>query len=149
MKLPSATTILWRLLRMVVVLYVALFLMQRYLVFPAYMANIVNGNLADPAHYGLKDFSEIPLTTSDNVHILGWSHDPAPGMPVILYFHGNAMHIAAHAQRYMNFAHAGYGVFALEYRGYGRSEGSPSEEGLYKDARATMEWLHNKHPDQQ
>jgi len=140
--------ILLRLLRMFVAMYVVLFLIQRFLVFPAYMANITLGKLKAPEAYGLKGFSELQLTTADQVHLTAWSHDPAEGKPIVLYFHGNAMHLAARVSRFNAFAHEGYGVFALSYRGYGTSEGSPSEHGLYADARAAIAWTngHYAHP---
>jgi fermentation-respiration switch protein FrsA (DUF1100 family) len=127
-------------------MYVTLFLIQRYLIFPAYMANVTLGYLKTPAEYSLPGFREVPLETVDHVHIVSWLHDPAPGKPIILYMPGNAMHIAARIPRYRAFAEAGFGVMALSWRGYGRSEGSPSEEGLYRDARAAIALLGKTYP---
>lgn len=137
-----------RLARAFIAMYAVLFFLQRVFIFPAYMADFTLGKMKYPNDYGLKDFTENSLLTDDYVRIIGWSHAPTKGMPVILYFHGNAMHIGARAPRFKAFTDAGYGVFALSYRGYGRSEGSPSEEGLYRDARAAMAWLntHYAHP---
>jgi uncharacterized protein len=115
--------------------------MQRYLVFPAYMADLTLGTLQTPADYGLADFTEVYFNAEDGVRIMGWSHLPAKNMPTILYLHGNGMHVAGHSQRYQAFAEAGYGVLALSWRGYGKSEGWPSEEGFYQDARAAIAWL--------
>lgn len=140
--MKSFLTILRRLPRAVVLMYLSLFLIQRWLIFPAYMAHLVQGELHPPSAYGLKDFSEIQLVTSDNVHVMGWFHPAASDHAIILYFHGNAMHLGARAQRFATFAKEGYGVFALSYRGYGKSEGFPSENGLYNDARAAIAWIH-------
>jgi alpha/beta superfamily hydrolase len=64
---------------------------------------------------------------------------------VILYCHGNAAHMDAYWQRQMLLANTGwkhrYGVMALDYRGYGLSEGTPSEEGLYADVGACIDFL--------
>jgi fermentation-respiration switch protein FrsA (DUF1100 family) len=137
----SVKRILLRSLRALLIFYAVLFVMQRYLVFPAYMADIILGKLQTPIDYGLADFAEVYFDAEDGMPIMGWSHPPENNMPVILYLHGNAMHIAGHAQRYQAFAEAGYGVLALSWRGYGKSEGWPSEEGFYRDARAAIAWL--------
>jgi pimeloyl-ACP methyl ester carboxylesterase len=64
---------------------------------------------------------------------------------VILYCHGNASHMDGYWQRQMLLANTGwkhrYGVMALDYRGYGLSEGSPTEAGLYADVDACIRFL--------
>ena len=59
-------------------------------------------------------------------------------VPTVLYFHGNAGNIG---HRLLNvqglYTSIGCNVALLEYRGYGRSEGSPSEEGIYMDAQVS------------
>lgn len=62
--------------------------------------------------------------------------------PTILYLHGNAGNIG---HRLVNvkglYTSIGCNIALLEYRGYGRSEGSPSEEGMYMDAQAALNYL--------
>ena len=64
---------------------------------------------------------------------------------VFLYLHGNAGHLDYYWPRVKLLANAGgknrYGVLAIDYRGYGLSEGTPTEEGLYADADAALKWL--------
>jgi fermentation-respiration switch protein FrsA (DUF1100 family) len=64
---------------------------------------------------------------------------------VILYCHGNKWHMDFYWQRAKLLAHTGskhrYGVLMLDYRGFGRSEGTPTEDGLYADVDAAMNWL--------
>jgi hypothetical protein len=64
---------------------------------------------------------------------------------IILYCHGNAGHLDYYWPRIKLLANAGgknrYGVLAMDYRGFGLSEGSPTEEGLYEDVDACMRWL--------
>ncbi|HUO05715.1 MAG TPA: alpha/beta fold hydrolase [Candidatus Binataceae bacterium] len=124
--------------------YGGLFAMQRQMLYPGHTHRIPMGK---PEDYQLKDFSEVHLSTDDGVRIMGWVHPPAKGMPVILFFHGNGEQISNRAELFRQFADDGYGVFALEYRGYGNSDGSPSEEGLYSDARAACHLLKNSYPD--
>lgn len=64
---------------------------------------------------------------------------------VILYLHGNAGHLDFYWPRIKLLANVGgknrFGVLAIDYRGYGLSEGTPTEAGLYADADAAMKWL--------
>lgn len=60
---------------------------------------------------------------------------------VVLYFHGYREHLDHYWDRVINLWMLGYTVFAVDYRGYGRSTGKPSEAGLYADARTTLEYL--------
>jgi uncharacterized protein len=84
---------------------------------------------------------DVFLTASDGVKIHGW-YVPQPGAAVsILYFHGNAGHIGDRRGYIDDLRRLPANVFALDYRGYGRSEGSPDEPGLYRDARAAYDWL--------
>lgn len=67
---------------------------------------------------------------------------------VILYCHGNGGHMDAYWPRMKLLASVGsmhrYGVMAMDYRGYGLSDGTPTEEGLYADVDACMEWLQSR-----
>ena len=66
---------------------------------------------------------------------------------VILYCHGNKWHMDFYWQRAKLLAHVGgknhYGVMMFDYRGFGRSEGSPSEDGMYADAASAEQWLYD------
>ena len=67
---------------------------------------------------------------------------------VILYCHGNKDHMDFYWQRAKLLAHVGgkhhYGVMMFDYRGFGMSEGSPTEDGLLADANAALEWLRTR-----
>lgn len=64
---------------------------------------------------------------------------------IILYCHGQSLHMDFYWQRAKLLANCGanerFGVLMFDYRGYGLSEGSPSETGLYQDVRAAFSWL--------
>ena len=64
---------------------------------------------------------------------------------VIMYCHGNSNHMDYYWQRAKLLANAGgknnYGVMMVDYRGYGLSQGDPSEDGLYADVDAALAWL--------
>ena len=89
----------------------------------------------DPATLGLRA-KILRLKTEDGESLLAWSIQPAPGRPLILYFHGNAGGLDLRADRFRAIAKAGMGLLAIEYRGYASSTGSPSEHGLKLDGEA-------------
>jgi len=65
-------------------------------------------------------------------------YDPENRDTTILYLHGQAKGLTHHWERIQILWRMGYSVFAIDYRGYGRSTGEPSEEGLYLDARTAL-----------
>ncbi len=91
------------------------------------------------------------LKAADGTKIHAWFMQPLPRpeAPVplpeprlaVLYFHGNAGNIAQRHDILLRFASMGFAVLAPDYRGYGRSEGRPSEKGIYQDARAAWDLL--------
>lgn len=86
-------------------------------------------------------FADIPLRTADGTAITGWHAPPADSAPTVLFLHGNAGHLGQRHRKHALYLGAGYGVFALSYRGFGPSAGSPTEQGLYHDARAAIAYL--------
>jgi fermentation-respiration switch protein FrsA (DUF1100 family) len=82
----------------------------------------------------------------DGVHLYGWWH---PGLdsiddsekPVVLWCHGNAGNLTHREANFRSLVDAGLAVFIFDYRGYGQSEGSPSELGLYADVEAAYDYL--------
>lgn len=62
-------------------------------------------------------------------------------VPVLLWAHGNAGNISGRALHAQALAQQGMAVFVFDYRGYGRSEGQPTEEGIYRDADAAYAYL--------
>jgi fermentation-respiration switch protein FrsA (DUF1100 family) len=82
------------------------------------------------------------LNTPDGLPLRAWYFRASQaGAPVVLYLHGNAGDIGNHIPWAKFLIDAGYGVLALEYRGYGGNPGSPSEAGLYDDARGAFAFL--------
>jgi len=93
-----------------------------------------------PEEYNVP-MSEVEFSAADGVKLVSWYKKPQEGKPTILYFHGNAGHLGYRASKYRTYFEGGYGLLALGYRGYGKSEGLPSEDGFYQDARAALKWL--------
>lgn len=85
------------------------------------------------------------LATADGLHLRSWYFRAArDDRPTVLFLHGNAGDIGNHLPFARFLIDAGYGVLALEYRGYGGNPGSPSEAGLYDDARAAFGFLRSQ-----
>lgn len=84
---------------------------------------------------------ERAITTPDGVRLHAWSVKPRDGGPVLLWSHGNAGSIDSRRALLGALAARGLGVLAYDYRGYGRSEGAPSEPGVYLDAAAAFDDL--------
>ncbi len=101
---------------------------------------------SNPAHADLQ-YEEVSFTTADGLTLHGWFL-PAPArMPshktqTWLWFHGNGGNISTRVDQ-LERAHRLLGVhqFIFDYRGYGRSEGRPTERGTYQDARAALDCL--------
>ena len=84
---------------------------------------------------------DVWLAVDSNIRIFGWYIDAGPRQPTLLWCHGNAGNISHRLQNMLELYQRGISVFIFDYRGYGKSSGSPSEEGLYKDALAAYEFL--------
>jgi len=61
-----------------------------------------------------------------------------------LFLHGNAGNITDRARHIQEIAAAGSSILMLDYRGYGKSSGRPSEQGLYRDSEAGLNYLLGK-----
>lgn len=93
-----------------------------------------------PAQRGMA-FEDVTLTTSDGVRVHGWLVGAPRPRGVVLVCHGNAGTIADRLPLAEAFMAMGWSCFLLDYRGYGQSEGQPSEDGTYRDAEAGHEHL--------
>ncbi|XP_015436916.1 PREDICTED: alpha/beta hydrolase domain-containing protein 13 isoform X2 [Dufourea novaeangliae] len=83
--------------------------------------------------------------TTLHMFFIAQPKDKAKQVPTLLFLHGNAGNIGHRLQNAVELYHAVQcNVLMLEYRGYGLSQGSPSEEGLYMDARAGIEYLSSR-----
>lgn len=106
---------------------------------------IPNKNLGMPSTYQLYNMGALSLKTPDKVSVTAW-YAPPPNdqAPVIVYFHGNAGNLSDRHEKFAKFLENPVGLLALSYRGYGTSQGSPTEHGLYEDARTVINYLINK-----
>lgn len=94
-----------------------------------------------PKDAGLSGVEEIMFKAADGTKLIAW-YLPAKGTkPTLLYFTGNSGNVANRAGKIRTIASNGYGVFMLNYRGYGGSEGRPSEARNTADAIGAYDCL--------
>lgn len=90
-----------------------------------------------PASLGL-EFTPLTVTTADGETLQAWwLENPAARVEIVL-FHGNSGNLSDSLPFIASARRQGHSVLAFDYRGYGNSTGSPSEEGLYRDAEAIV-----------
>jgi len=77
-----------------------------------------------------------------------WWPDANAQAPAVLYLHGARWNLTGHLRRIEQLRRFGFSVLAIDYRGFGKSDGDlPSEQMAYEDARAAWEWLVARQPD--
>lgn len=86
-------------------------------------------------------YEDVPLRTADGLNLSAWFMMASEPRGALLYLHGNAGNLCDWVHAVDRFVWAGFHVLLVDYRGYGRSEGKPTEEGLYLDAEAAWRWL--------
>jgi len=96
--------------------------------------------ILSPADVGLKH-EDIFFTTDDNLRLNGWFVPSGQSRGTLLFCHGNAGNISHRVEIIKIFNQLNLNVFIFDYRGYGRSQGVPTEQGLYKDAQAAFQYL--------
>ncbi|MGH8640871.1 MAG: alpha/beta hydrolase [Burkholderiales bacterium] len=116
---------------------VLVFVFQSHLVFYPGMGREV---MLSPQSYGLR-YETAELRTADGETLQAWWVPADNARGVVLFFHGNAGNISHRLDYLLMFNRLRYTTFIVDYRGYGKSTGSPSEEGTYRDAETAWEYL--------
>jgi pimeloyl-ACP methyl ester carboxylesterase len=127
------------------VICILLFLFQRYLVF--FPTKTID---ATPNQTGLV-YEDITLTTSDNIQLHGWLIPANNSRGLLIFCHGNAGNISHRLESIYVFNQLALDVLIFDYRGYGRSSGTVSEEGTYIDAETFWDYARKERqyqPDQ-
>ena len=100
-----------------------------------------------PLSVGLTGFAVVDIRTEDGEVLDAWWTPPRePGRGVVLFLHGTPSTLADTVWRLPDLQKSGFGVMAIDYRGYGASTGVASEAGLRADARAAFDWLRGAAP---
>ena len=96
-----------------------------------------------PADIGL-EYEEVYFKTADGLQLHGWFIPDEKPRATVLFSHGNAGNISYRIEIIQMLKQLRLNVFIFGYRGYGKSQGRPSEKGLYLDALAAYEYLHKQ-----
>jgi pimeloyl-ACP methyl ester carboxylesterase len=95
------------------------------------------GEDANPGILGLP-YQQLTLSTSDGERIVAWQLEPDNPRADVVYFHGNGGNLSVWLPVLASLHRLDYRVLAVDYRGYGLSTGTPTEEGVYRDAEAVV-----------
>ncbi|KAI8990216.1 Alpha/Beta hydrolase protein [Pilobolus umbonatus] len=129
---------------------IVLYLYQCKLIYPASFPEGSRQQVAKPSEFGMQ-YTEITLTTKDKVNLKSYvilqpNEEEAKKVPTILYFHANAGNMGHRLPiAKVLFDRYNCNVVMLSYRGYGKSEGNPTEKGLKIDAQTMLEYV-REHP---
>lgn len=96
-----------------------------------------------PDDVGL-EYEQVSLHTPDGQTLSAWYVPADPGSRTVLFCHGNAGNISHRLDTLILFHELGLNCLIVDYRGYGQSTGTPSEEGTIIDIKAGWNWL-NEH----
>lgn len=118
-------------------LVVLLWLLQsRFIYYPGMGREIATTPSAHGARY-----DDLTLETSDGERLNAWWVPAESPRGAVLLLHGNAGNISHRIHYALMFRRLGYSTLLLDYRGYGKSTGSPTEQGTYVDAESAWRWL--------
>jgi len=116
---------------------VLVYLFQSHLVF---FPGTGREAVVTPQSYGLR-FEPVQIRTADNETLDAWWVPAENARGTVLFFHGNAGNISHRIDYLQMFHRLRYSTLIVDYRGYGKSTGTPSEAGTYRDAEAAWEYL--------
>lgn len=108
------------------------------------MIYIYNAEKPDAEIARALDVIPVTVKTEDGLALTGWYKPARVNMPTIIRFHGNASNVRWNMEAMTPYIEQGYGALSAEYRGYSGNPGKPTEQGLYKDAHAYMQWLQSQ-----
>jgi fermentation-respiration switch protein FrsA (DUF1100 family) len=118
-------------------LLVLVYLFQSHLVF---FPGTGRDAVVNPRSYGLR-YEPVAIRTADGETLDAWWVPAENARGVVLFFHGNAGNISHRIDYLQMFHRLRHSTLIVDYRGYGKSTGTPSEEGTYRDAEAAWEHL--------
>lgn len=140
---PSVSRRVWRRIKRLALIVVGTYLvclimigwLQAHLIyFPS------RGYEITPQEVGLP-FEEVTIPTADGLNLAAWFVPHERAQATVIFFHGNAGNIGDRVLSIEWLHRMGLNVLIFDYRGFGESDGSPNEQGLYKDAQAVWRYL--------
>jgi fermentation-respiration switch protein FrsA (DUF1100 family) len=110
-------------------------LLHRYFVY------LPDRTRVDPKDTGLQGVEEVAFKAADGTKLIAWYRPARGSKPTLLYFTGNSGNTASRAGKIKAIGADGFGVFMLNYRRYGGSEGRPTEARIAADAVSAYDYL--------
>lgn len=108
---------------------------------------LINQLAFHPDNTNLPDAGELPpgveeilIETEDGVELTSLYLPSDTSKHVLIYFHGNGRNLYRRLSSYIKLREMGINVLAISYRGYGKSEGTPTEKGIYTDGEAALKY---------
>lgn len=115
--------------------YTVFYLTQRsFLYHPAKRPPSISAHRAN-------EMKEVEFSTLDGIKLKAWYKKAVKGRATLVFFHGNSGHWGSRYSRVKPYIKEGYGALLFSYRGFAGNGGSPSEQGLYQDGQAAIEYL--------
>ncbi|MBI4428771.1 MAG: alpha/beta hydrolase [Ignavibacteriales bacterium] len=114
---------------------IAMLFEEKFIYFPTKYP----GGIYDEARF-VPNLVDCWITTEDSVRIHAWFAPSESAHATLVISHGNAGNISHRIDIIKRLQRTGFNVLMFDYRGYGKSEGSPSESGIYKDGRAAFDY---------
>ena len=123
-------------IQFILIFFLISYLLQDMSVFPGAVSSFFSDI---DSNRGKPEFAEaMTLATEDGKKLEAWYLPAKEAKQVVIIFHGNAAFLHSYIDTYEKFLSKNISVFSINYRGYGKSTGWPSESGIYKDAEAAM-----------
>jgi len=88
--------------------------------------------------------TEVQIETTEDLSLQAWHKPAVTDAPTLVMFHGNAGNLSTRPRFIDIFDNEERGVLIFSWRGFGNNPGSPSEQGLYTDARSVLDWLNKQ-----
>lgn len=136
---------------MKIALYIISLLLFFYLCIMGYMYLYQRDLLYHPhpektplSYYNIPNASETTLTTEDGIKLQAWFRPADDHSKMVLFLHGNAGNLDDRAEHLQVLTKMGYGFIIPAWRGFGKSQGTPSMDGLYEDARAAIDFIKDR-----
>lgn len=96
-----------------------------------------------PDKIGLQ-YEDVSFASIDGTRLHGWFLPAQQAKGTVVFFHGNAENISTHIGAVYWLPAEGYNVFLFDYRGYGLSAGHATISGIHNDARAALQYVHDR-----
>lgn len=94
----------------------------------------------NPSSFNVK-VEDVFFQAKDGTKLHGWYIPSANAQATLLWFHGNAGNLTYRLENIQQLQPLALNIFIFDYRGYGKSEGKPSEAGIYQDSQAAYDYL--------